>query len=108
MFDVVYYQNDTVISMTNVRNSVSGEMINNATVQINGIREYGTNTAISPLSFPITMSYQAGSAGSYQGVLSRTLNLQPNTKYTISIQARTLDQMQSYWEFSFMCRVRQE
>ena len=108
MFDVVYYQNDTVISMTNVRNSVSGELINNATIRILGIKEYGTTTQVDEETFPITLTHVTGSQGRYQGVLPHTLNLLPNTRYTISIQANTVDQMQSYWEFSFTCRLRQE
>ena len=108
MFDVIYYKNDTLVKVTGVRNSQSSSAINNATVQIVGIKEYGIGVDINPEMFPVTLNYEPNSVGSYSGILPNTLDLTPSTKYTCKVQIVTVENMQGYWEFTFTCRLRQD
>lgn len=107
MFDVIYYKNDTVIKVVGVKNSRNNTFINNADVQIPGIKEYGTNTAITG-GLPLTLEYEAESNGNYSGVLSNEIDLTPNKKYTCMLEVVTTDSVKGYWEFSFTCRLRQD
>jgi hypothetical protein len=108
MFDVIYYNNDTVIRMSGVKNSLTGNAINDAVVEVTGIKKYGTEDYINPEMFPLSLDYQAGTVGMYSGVLSHTIELVPNTKYVCMIEATTIDNIKGYWEFSFTCRQRQD
>lgn len=109
MFDVIYYNNDTVVRVVEVRNASTNQYINNATVQVLGIKEYGATSDIAG-SFPIALAYVAGSNGVYTGVIPSTLPLVANKKYVCRIQVLTPapSSVKGYWEFSFTCRLRQD
>ena len=107
MFDVIYYKNDTVVKVRGVKNSRNNDYINDAEVQILGIKEYGTNVTLEA-GVPLTLEYETDSLGNYTGVLTNELDLTPNKKYTCMLQVLTQDGVKGYWEFTFTCRLRQD
>lgn len=110
MFDVIYYNNDTIIKVVGVRNSFNSDYINNATAQILGIKSYGVtpDSFVSEESFPINLAYEEGSNGNYSGILPFNIELEPGKKYICQIEVLTAEEAKGYWEFSFTCRMRQD
>lgn len=106
MFDLVYYKNDTLITLIAVKNIKDNTSINNATIQILSISEYG-GLPIDTNLFPITLAYVTGSVGNYSGIIPNTLNLVPKKRYVCKIQATTQLGFKAYWEFIFTCKLRQ-
>lgn len=111
---VVYYQNDTLVTVSGVRNTGTGEFIDDAEFVILAINKYGTNEPVdvdppasAPL-FPLVLNRDVNVRGRYSGVLPNSLNLVPNTKYVCIVQGTTVDRIKGHWEFSFTCRYRQD
>ncbi len=71
----VLIRNDNVIEVKNVKNSVTGAPINNATVQVT-VRNARGET-IEGQTWPYTVPYVALSAGLYRGILDDAMKLPP-------------------------------
>ena len=106
MFDVVYYKNDTLVTVTGVKNADTDTFIDNATVRILAITEYGGSNIVG--TFPIVLTYVPQSNGIYKGNLVNSLPLVPNNRYVCKLEVLTTDNLKGYWEFTFTCRIRNE
>lgn len=78
---------DNVVTVNSVRNTVSGDYINNATVTLSLADAAGS--AVSGQSWPLTLDYVASSNGKYQGVIDSAASLLVGKRYkaTITINA---------------------
>ena len=82
---ILYINCDNRIS-TRVRNTDTGEWVNDATVTVT-LRNAAGSEVSGGNVWPATMSYKAGSDGLYQAVFQNGLSLTANAKYTATIDA---------------------
>lgn len=90
---IIYVDSDNNIMEEGVRNALTNDYINDATVTFT-LREYdpsvlntaaeGSEAVVGSMSNQ-AMSYQNGSYGRYVGVLPDTVDLVPNAQYWIDI-----------------------
>ena len=96
MAEGVYVENDNVITLVGLKNKVSGAWINDATVTVTLLDEYGTE--VSGQSWPATLSYVAASNGEYQATLEDVLNLSPDVEYIAKVTADGGVGLKGVWE----------
>jgi hypothetical protein len=98
MSHVIYRKNDNTIQWTWLADASDGEYVNNATVTFSLYSGYSLNPGSGALTTPggsvnllwygpVTMTYQAGSNGKYEGRLAASINLNIDLQYTIEINA---------------------
>ena len=82
---VVYPGSSNSVELRGLQAS-SGAYQNAAVVTVEDIVD-GNGTSVTGLSFPLTMSYQSGSNGTYQATLSPSAGFTDGTRYTATIKA---------------------
>jgi hypothetical protein len=83
MANVIYYKNDMVLKYTAMRNPLTDLPINDATVT--AIVKTKTGQNVAGQSWPLTLSYVAGSDGEYQGILESLLEIQIGQRVDVEI-----------------------
>lgn len=98
MAEGVYVENDNVITLVGLKNKVSGDWINNATVTVT---LYDENDAeVSGQSWPASLAYVSASNGNYRATLEDVLNLLPNVEYTAIVTADGGPGLKGVWKES--------
>jgi hypothetical protein len=103
--EVVLYLNDNLVMVENVKNSQTGEYINDATVQIFDMLDSDGNQ-VAGQSFPTACSYISGSNGRYAGTIKDTITVSLGSKYTVKVTADGGAGLRGYWEESLVVKTR--
>lgn len=85
MAKAIYLENENVIELDGLINSIGGSYINNAVVEVTVEDTAGTDVA--GVTWPISMAYVASSNGKYRATLPDTLALTPGAVYHAVITA---------------------
>ena len=97
MAEVLYIGNDMSLTVTGLKDEVSGDFINNATVTAR-LRDRAGND-ITGQSWPATLTYVTGSNGIYRGTLEDGLDLDPNKVYRVEISVDAGSNAIGFWRY---------
>jgi len=104
MAQIIYYLNDHTIELRNLKNEVTGDYLDAATVTVTLVDS--NDAEVSGETWPLTMSYVTGSNGVYRATFSDTLSLTKLAKYTAKVTADGGAGLKGYWEVPLKCLQR--
>jgi len=104
MAQIIYDGSDTTIEVVELRNGITGEYLDSATVTVTLKDEDGVEVAGA--SWPLTMSYVTGSDGKYRANLPDTLSLVRRARYTAHVSADAGAGLMANWETQLVCQQR--
>jgi hypothetical protein len=101
----LFIDNDSTVSVTNLKNTTSDSFVNNATVTFTLQDTAGATVSGQPGGFPAAMTYISGSNGDYLITLQQSLALTEATSYVgvITAVSGTLD---AKWTINFTAKKR--
>ena len=105
MSNVLYINNDNLVSVDKLRNLGTEVYVNDATVTVR-LYTKATGVNVTGETWPLAMSYVAASDGKYIGTLIDTLPLVENTVYTAEIIASVGADKMGQWNIDFTAKVR--
>ena len=85
----IYIENDNLITLTGLKNSLLDTYITDATVVVTVKDENGDTVTGS--SWPLTMDYVAGTDGTYRVILPEALVLTKNVRYVAEVKVDSSD-----------------
>lgn len=86
--------NDQTITVSGLKDQVSGDFINDATVTVTVKTRDGANVAGE--TWPLALQYVTGSDGDYRGTLEDGLELTPGI-YVVEARAVATDDLVAFW-----------
>jgi len=102
--EILYDDNDNLVTLDELKNAATDAYINNATVTLTAIRDAAGGT-VTGVTFPLAMNYVAASNGKYQATVDKALAVSPGRAYTAIIDAVS-GSLDGHWEIPLTCRVR--
>lgn len=102
--EILYDGNDMVLEVASLKNDVSGEFLNEATVTVSLADSAGEPVAGNP--WPLALEYLEDSNGVYRATLADTLTLSPGARYVAEVIADAGSGQRGKWEVDCVCRVR--
>lgn len=100
---VLWLNNSHVVQLSGLRNGLSDEFANAATVVATLKNSNGAEVAGQ--AWPVTLAYVANSNGNYNVVLPPNLNLKKSVRYQLSISA-TSNGLTANWTQYIQAKVR--
>lgn len=96
--------NDQTVELQALKDEVSGDFINNATVTARLKTMAGVDVAGE--TWPITLAYVTNTDGNYRGLLEDGLTLSNLTRYIVEIRADAGADLIGFWRFTVTARYR--
>ena len=93
--EVLFYENDNVLRITNAHNSLTDEYINDATVYVT-LRDLNDNE-VAGETWPKQLAYVTDSNGEYRTILPYDLTLSVNTNYYADITFDGGEDLRGAW-----------
>jgi len=81
----IHIGNDTVVTLTGLQNAIDSSYQNSATVTCT-IKD-GSGSAVSGVTFPVTMDYVAASDGIYRATIDKALAVSEGVTYYVEVTA---------------------
>lgn len=103
---LIYEGNDMTIEVRGLRNEVTGDNLNSATVAVT--LTDANDVEVSGESWPLAMTYVTGSNGVYRATLPDTLVLADRARYTATITADAGAGLRAKWSEELLCRLRRK
>ena len=100
----IFQNNDTLIELAGLQNETTGAYLNTATVTVTLIDATGAN--VTGATWPMAMSYVAGSNGLYRATLGFDLPLTENGLYKANIIAIGGTGLRANWTANVICKKR--
>jgi len=104
MAQIIYDGSDTTIEVTELRNGVTGEYLDAATVTVT--LKDADDVEVSGASWPLSMAYVTGSNGKYRANLPAALALTKRARYTAHVSADAGAGLTAEWETKVVCHQR--
>ena len=101
---VIYVGNDNLLKADHVREEVTGEFMNSATVQVTLFD--GNGEEVGGDTWPRTMDYVTDSKGVYRTTLPKTLDLVPNGRYVAAVEVDGGAGLYAKWTIQCVARSR--
>lgn len=101
---LLYVGNDTVLELERLKNDLTGEYVNEATVSVTLVEHDGV--VVAGDTWPKAMPYVPGSEGAYRTILSAGLALVANRKYEARITVDAGNGLRAAWTVACVARVR--
>jgi hypothetical protein len=101
---VLYIDNDNILEVCHVREELTGDYLNSATVEVTLYDADGAETTGD--TWPKPMPYVAASKGVYRAMLPASLDLQPNARYSAEIEVDAGAGLLGKWTVYCVARVR--
>jgi hypothetical protein len=98
-----YVDNTNVLQIVGLRDTLTADFINDATVVVT-VKD-ADGDAVAGETWPMTMAYVTGSNGDYSVTLSTDLDIEARVAYFAHIDA-TVDGNVASWQFRFRPQVR--
>lgn len=96
--------NDSIIEVYDLKNELTGDFLNTATVQVTLKDATGTN--VTGDTWPKTLAYVTASSGIYRATLLYSLGLTADSRYTATVTADAGAGLRAEWNLDCVCRVR--
>lgn len=100
----LYVDNDTLLEVTRLRNDVTGDFLNSATVMVTLNNSAGV--AVVGDTWPKPMSYVPASEGTYRATMPYTLALTSGQRYTAELTADAGAGLHATWQIECVARNR--
>lgn len=100
----LYKDNDMVVELDGLKNAVTGEYINSATVTFT--LKTAAGAIVTGQSFPAAMPYVTGSNGLYRAALSDAASITVGARYVVEINVDAGSGLSGKWELDAVCQVR--
>lgn len=100
---VLYVGNDNILEVCHVRNELTGDFINDATVEVSLFDVAGEEVAGG--TWPKSLVYVTDSKGVYRTMLPAVLTLLPNARYVAEVEATAAGTV-GKWTLNCVARVR--
>lgn len=100
---IVLVENDNVVELCGLRNPITGAFLNAATVDITITDSAGVE--VTGETWPLTISYVAGSDGIYRATLDKVLGFIAGQRYTAVINA-VEGGLDAKWTLDYLAKVR--
>lgn len=106
---LIYYKNDNLVELLNLRAAASSTFVNAATVTLDltlrgsTVAVVGSTTA--PSTGPIALT-NFSTSGDYRGTIPSTAPIKRQEDYTARITANGGAGLRGYWEVPLISRVR--
>lgn len=104
MSQVIYYQNSNIIELRGLKNVVTGEYLDAASVTVTLLDS--SDSEVTGESWPLTMDYVTSSSGIYRATLSSSLGVSKASNYTAVIEADGGVGLAGKWEVALKCLQR--
>lgn len=101
---VLYIENDNVLELVGLQDSVTDAYVNSASVSVTLIDQAGTT--VSGETWPLSLSYVAASNGTYRATLRDTLVLSSQRQVTAKIVADDGVDRKATWEIPLTVKRR--
>jgi hypothetical protein len=101
----LFVGNDNIMRLVGLTDT-TGVVQNDATVTIEEIIDLGDDQPIGGVAFPIAMNYVPTSAGTYEGVLPHTLEVQVGRDYQAKVRVIASSGRRGEWEERLRARLR--
>lgn len=102
----LYLGNDMILEVVSLKDRLTGEAINDATVQVTLKDSAGTNVVGE--TWPLVLPYVTASNGVYRATLKDTLTVTANARYVATITADNGAGRRGQWETDVVCRKRRD
>lgn len=106
MTDILYVGNSNSLSVTNLKDNDTGDLISDAVVTVTLKDSEGANVGGSGVSWPVTLAAVGGTPGAYRGVLPITLDIAGGQVYVADLTV-TKDGATGFWRKRFKAKVRE-
>lgn len=100
---VAFVKNTNLLEVIGLKDAVTGDFINDATVTAT-IKD-AAGEVVAGQSFPVTLAYVPASDGDYRATLGKDLALLDDTEYIAEITALATAG-DGFWEFPFQAETR--
>jgi hypothetical protein len=101
---LLYIGNDNILEVCHVRQELTGDFLNSATVSVTLFDEDGTE--VTGDTWPKPMPYVDSSKGVYRALLPASLDLLPNGRYVAEINVDAGAGLLGQWSVNCVARVR--
>jgi len=102
--NIIYINNDNLLSVENLKNAATDVYINDATVTATLKNSAGGN--VTGQSWPLTLAFVSSSNGDYKGILEDGLTLTEGTTYTALINVNAGNDQIANWSILFNAAKR--
>lgn len=102
----LYYGSDMLLEVAGLRDDVTGDYLNTATVTVTLKTATGVN--VTGETWPLAMTYVTSSNGVYRATLKDTLSLTANARYVATVSADGGAGKMARWDLDFVCRLRRD
>lgn len=102
----LYLGSDMLFEMAGLRDQVTGDYLNAATVTVTLKDSAGVN--VTGETWPLALAYVTSSNGVYRATLKDTLSLTANARYVATVIADAGSGKTARWELDVVARTRRE
>lgn len=102
----LYVGNDMLLEVADLKDDVTGEHLNAATVTVTLKDSAGVN--VTGETWPLALAYVTSSNGVYRATLKDTLSLTANARYVATVIADAGSGKRAQWELDVVARTRRE
>lgn len=102
----LYVGNDMLLEVSGLRDDVTGDYLNAATVTVTLKDSAGVN--VTGETWPLALAYVTSSNGVYRATLKDTLSLTANARYVATVIADGGEGKRAQWELDVVARTRRE
>lgn len=100
----LFKDNDMVIELVGLKNEVTGEYVNDATVTFT--LKTAAGAVVTGQSFPAAMPYVPASNGLYRANLSDEVAISVNVRYVVEISVDAGSGLKAKWGIDTVCQTR--
>lgn len=101
---ILFEGNDMVLEVAGLKNEVTGEFLNSATVTVSLADNDGQ--PVDGNAWPLPLQYVTDSDGVYRATLADTLDLTTNTRYVAELIVDAGPGLRAKWLRDCICRKR--
>ena len=101
----LYLNNDNTLEVAGLQNAVTGQYINDATVEVT-LRD-ADGDEVAGQNWPLTLSYVTDSDGIYRGTLEDDLELTARADYTAEITVDAGADLTGQWSMPIIAITRE-
>ena len=102
--DVLYHRNDNLLELLGLRNEITEEFVDDATVT--AVVKDRQGTEIGGQSWPLAMTYVTASEGNYLGVIDAALDVEPSDRVIAEITIAVTGGLEAFFKLPLIVKER--
>jgi hypothetical protein len=105
--EALYWKNDTLLELRSLRNEVTKQFVNNATVTA-VIKQNSDGSEIGGATWPLTLSYVAASNGLYRGIVESDVNVEVGDLLDLEITVTAPGNLDGFFKLPLLVKERRD